>query len=88
MPLRFEDPPAAPPTATSRYAYAVDVLRSRPGEWAIFDVKDSCRKAVMLAAQIREARLAVFAPRGAFQSVVRSESRREHRVYARWVGAS
>jgi hypothetical protein len=82
----WEDPPEGrgPETRLTKWAIIGAALRSRPGEWALVEVKPSAAIASSVARNIRLGLVRVGQP-GEFDATSRNIDG-EFRVYARYVG--
>ena len=80
--IKFSDPPDVPGEEATKFATA---LRSRPGEWAVYD-EDA---ASSLVTRINQGIAAGFSPAGDFEATGRTVSwapRRRFKVWVRYVG--
>lgn len=81
--IRFEP---LPESARADLSAIANQLRARPGEWAHIGTRASAGSARQGAYQVR-GRNEAFAPAGAFEAASRTVDG-EHRIYARYVGAT
>lgn len=84
--IRWEEPPT-PKSGRNRYADTANVLRSRPGEWALIAHGLGRSGASALAVRIR-AGSGPWAPRGAFDARTSESAGNGVSVYVRYVGES
>ena len=86
--VRFEEPAHEPFRRVESRELFADVLRARPGEWALLGKYATAGTMRQAAYEVRHAldpKDQPFAPAGSFEAIARSMFG-EHRVYVRFVG--
>jgi len=86
--IRFEEPAHEPPRRVESRQVFADLLRSRPGEWALLGKYATAGTARQAAYEVRNAldpKDQPFAPAGSFEAQSRTMLG-EYRVYVRYVG--
>lgn len=85
--IRFEEPPRARRGGPKfDHRAIVEVLRSKPGEWAVIASFPTAGPAYSMAARIKSGGAVAYSV-GEFEAVARKVGG-ENRVYARFVGGS
>jgi len=87
--IEFKEPPARASTSPNKdkgkHQQIANLLRERPGEWALVETRDTLGGASGAAWQIRHAYFKAYEPAGSFEAVARTEGERRN-VYARYIG--
>lgn len=91
--VEFIGPP--PQHKNTKHTRIADALRQKPRVWGVVRRPASIGRASSAAQAIKSARLAAYAPAGSFEAVACTvlvgkgrEQRKEHLVYARYVGGA
>lgn len=89
MGLQFTDPPpqnrASVARAKGTHLMYAEIMRERPGEWAVIHTAPNANAAASYARHIRLGVMAAYAPARSFEACARTVDG-EHLVYARYVG--
>jgi hypothetical protein len=86
--VRFEEPAHEPPRRVESRQVFADLLRARPGGWALlgkYATSGTARQSAYAVRNALDPKDQPFAPAGTFEAEARTMLG-EHRVYVRYVG--